>query len=93
MSVGQRTARAASRTSISPNARKMRTAVSGEVLSRIMSLKERCCSTLAPGMKFVVNTWRKAGSCVPQPSSMRCAIVSARSRSSGVGSRARHPRE
>lgn len=89
---GHATRRASSSTSICPKARKTRTAVSGDVLIRIMSLKERCCSSEAPGMKALVKTWRKLASCVPQPTSISRASASARSASAGEPLRAQ-PRE
>ena len=42
-------------------------AVSGEVVLRQSSLNQLICSSLAPGTKRDVNTWRNVGLSLPQP--------------------------
>ena len=55
-------------------------AFSGRVEMRFISLKQRCCSGVPPGMNRVVKNRRKEASSLPQPSSARRHVVSASSR-------------
>jgi len=66
-------------------------AFSGEVVFRHSSLNQRTCSSVAPGMKRDVNTWRKAGLSFPQLT--RASSTIARySRSPAESPRRAHPR-
>ena len=74
------------------NSRMNRAAVRGEVEIRSISLNQRCCSGVPPGMNWLVKNWRNDGSSLPQPSSARWHMVSASSCISGVFARTSRPR-
>jgi hypothetical protein len=91
-SVGTRICAAVSVTSTWWNVSSVRAAPSALAVSRCRSVHQRCCSSVPPGMKRFVNTWRKAAFSLPQPTRIMLTRVSASSRWTGVGSRFSAPR-
>ena len=74
-SVGTRTCPSQRWTSTCARVRNRRAAFCGEVVLRQSSLNQSSCSSVPPGMKREVKSWRKTGLLRPQPCSMSSSIA------------------